>query len=385
MAMQQSEWLKDFKCLGDKCEDTCCKGWGMQLDDATLARYREAAPELMGFVTQGESDHVMMRDEETDYCVKFDQGWCAIQKEKGSDFLGDACHFFPRVTRQLGDITIQTATLSCPEAARKALLDARSALWHESEPERLPYALYNYLPDGLMPQQAMQIHESFLTAAIAEDAMVGKIVARLHSVAQSLMSIDVSTWPMAVDFYLKNADSRLTQPEARTEDPFQLYHALAGLVRAAKPSSRPRLQRVLTTMQDALDVRENGGDLSFGNHSLPNLQQMRDGWKFINDQWQPYLKRWLQVELAVALFPFSGFGDTLVDRITIIGVRLATLKLALQCHLYRHQSLHEDEFVEIVQSLARFLDHLADPALSMQIYQETGWVKTPRLWGLFAA
>ena len=71
-------FVEKFQCLGDKCEDTCCKGWGMQLDPVRKKLYEKEAPELMDAVTSGEAELIMKRDPETDYCVKFDDGWCSI-------------------------------------------------------------------------------------------------------------------------------------------------------------------------------------------------------------------------------------------------------------------------------------------------------------------
>jgi hypothetical protein len=91
------------------------------------------------------------------------------------------------------------------------------------------------------------------------------------------------------------------------------------------------------------------------------------------------LRRYLQAQLAQALFPFSGFGESLTGRITVIGVRYATLKLALAT---LGEAPAMDEVVAVVQTLSRFMDHLGDPTLSLQIYQETGWVREPRLRAL---
>ncbi len=383
--MQQSHWLKDFQCLGDKCEDTCCKGWGMQVDEPTIARYEAFAPELVDAVTSGEAAHIMKRDPETDHCIKYDKGWCGIHADRGSDFLGDACHFFPRITRQMGEKIHQTASLSCPEVARLALLSEPEKNWENYSSERTPTTMHNYLQDDIPSDKAIEMHEAFLNAAMAEDADVGQIIARMHAVTHSMQLVDKATWPMAVSFYLKSADTRLTQAQTKQEDPFHLYHSLAGLVGATKKSHRPRLQAVLDTMHQALNVEINSeqGTISYGEDSFLNLQTMREGWQFTSQQWQPFLKRTLRTELEMAMFPFSGFGKTLTDRMTIIGVRLATLQLALQAHLFVHQTLNEEDAITIVQSLARFLDHLADPTFSMNIYNETGWVKTERLWGLF--
>ncbi len=39
--------LSQFVCLGERCEDTCCQGWSMQVDEPTRKRYETDAPELL--------------------------------------------------------------------------------------------------------------------------------------------------------------------------------------------------------------------------------------------------------------------------------------------------------------------------------------------------
>src|SRR5687768_14752127 len=140
--LHSTAFVARFSCLGDKCEDTCCKSWNMQVDDAMVERYRQQAPELLDAVTTGhDGGHIMRRDEKTDYCVKFDNGLCSIHRDYGSDFLGDACHFYPRVTRRLGDKAVMTAALSCPEVARLSLFTDDAFLLGEGLAARLPATL----------------------------------------------------------------------------------------------------------------------------------------------------------------------------------------------------------------------------------------------------
>ena len=97
----------------------------------------------------------------------------------------------------------------------------------------------------------------------------------------------------------------------------------------------------------------------------------------------PMLRRWLQMQISLALYPYAGLGASLSERITIIGVRLATIKIALlsNCSI-KGALLSPDVVVRIVQSLSRFLDHLSDPAFSLSIYTETGWTREERMRGL---
>ncbi len=385
-ALHMSAFLSGFQCLGDRCEDTCCKGWGMQLSAQTVERYKRDAPELLDAVTTGEAQHIMKRDPTTDYCVKFDAGWCGVHATYGTEFLGDACHFFPRVTRGLGDDAMMTASISCPEIVRLAVLKDGGFEWQESEATRLPDSLKNYVPDALDAQKTQAVHQCFIAAALDETASPETIMARIRSVAASLQTIDMASWAQAAPFYLKNADARIPAPEVQLADPFNLLNALQGLVGASKKTNRPRLDATLFDMQSALKVQLDWERLTIhtSEDSLAAWQEMSKRWQH---EWAagfaPILRRWIAAQLSVALFPFAGFGETPEDRATILGVRFATVKLALMsaCQM-SNERIDDDTTVRIIQSLARFLDHLADPELSMKIYTETGWVRQARLSAL---
>lgn len=358
----------------------------MQLDEDTRSKYQREAPELLDAVTTGEAEWIMKRDPATDYCVKFEGGWCGIQKTRGTEFLGDACHFFPRITRSLGDTHLMTAALSCPEVARLALTGMEGMTHTEAQADRLPYSLTDYLPTGLTDAEALAIHRTLLEVASDDTATPERIMARLGSVARSLDMLGVTSWTAALGFYLKQADGRLPTPQEDPADPFNLLHALVGLLSAAKPSARPRLEQTITEIEAALHTSVNRDTLALdtADTSLSTYHWLHNAWQ---TQWAapfvPVLRRWIQTQLAASLFPFAGLGNTLAERITIISVRYATVRLALMSCCHAHNGIPpEAEIIRAIQSIARFLDHLADPTLSLSIYTEAGWTLEARARGL---
>lgn len=198
----QTHAVSRFSCLGPECPDTCCKGWGMQLTAETIESYKARAPELLDAVTSGEAEFVMKRDPETDHCVKFDAGWCGIHRDYGTDFLGDACHFFPRITRALGSTIVTTASLSCPEMARLMLTEGSDVFGHTArEQMRDPFSLKNYLPEGMSEDVAIRIHERFLTMALDETISPERALMRVGTVARALAMQPMSSWADAVELY----------------------------------------------------------------------------------------------------------------------------------------------------------------------------------------
>ena len=367
--------VSKFKCLADDCEDTCCQHWSMQLDGATFAKYQDEKPELLA-VAQIDSDGgcIMKKDPQTGYCVKFSDGKCGIQVEYGEDFLGDACALYPRITRKIGDIVVQTATMSCPEIARLALYGEDPFSFAKGAINRIPHEIKNVLPDEMTPQDALAIHEAFIAATEDENASAEHILARINSVANSLQNIAKKDWLGATPVYLRLADGRLPAPETNINDPFNLLHALCGLVVASRKSTPPRLAQTISDIETALHAKLDWQNvlIQTSDDSVQAYNNLQKPQK--SDS--PILKKWLAAQISAAFFPFAGLGETLPEKITIIGVRFFILRLAIM------SAPDKKDIIRIVQSLSRFLDHLGSPAFFLQICAETGWDKEARMRGL---
>jgi hypothetical protein len=360
----------------------------MQVDTPTLKRYQEKAPELLQSVESGgaEATTVMRKNPGTGYCVKLEGGLCGIQKQYGETFLSDACSLYPRITRAVGDTILITASASCPEITRLAFEQEDAMVLENATAQRLPYGLKDYLPPELNPEDALATHQIFLDAVRDVSVSVEHVFARIASVGRSLELIQKKDWPHAASFYMKNTDTRLPEPEKTPADPFNLVLALAGLIVASHKVTGERLNTTIADMEEGLCAR-----IDWHMMQIHTDEKSHAAYEQIKQQWRQkgaarydiILRRWLTMQLSLALFPFGGIGQTLSERVTIIGVRLATFKLALMSTCGIHgEVLPQETVVRIAQSLARFLDHLGDATFSLAVYNETGWTGEARLRGL---
>ena len=380
-----SDVVRHFQCLGAECEDTCCQGWGMQVDQNRKELYANNAPELLEAVVAGEAELVMKRNVLTGFCVKFEDGLCGIHKQYGTDFLGDACHFFPRIVRKFGNTITVSAALSCPEIARIALLEKQNPVATAPSLERLPHSLKDYLPEGVSSEDCFSVMENFLQLCSDADLTSGDIIARIFTVSKSLKNISITNWKDASKFLIKTADARLHAPRYNAIAPYQLFHALVTIVSAAKPYQRPRLMALMQTMEKALDVEVNWENqlITGSNNRLSaynSLIQQMDNTAHM--QMEHIMRQWLAMQLSMASYPFSGFGKTLEDKALLLSFRFTIVRLALLCHTVRGAFPDDDTVIYVVQTLSRFLDHLADPTLSLTLCHELGWVQEANLMGL---
>ena len=200
----------------------------MQLDDVTFTKYQ--GNELENAVAYDGAIRVMRRDEASGYCVKLSDGICGIHKEYGADMLGDACYFYPRVTRKFGDDVIITATLSCPEITR-LMMEPDATQFIELGAPRLPQNIRNYDVENFSFENALKVHDAFLSACEAADD-AAKIMARIYSAAQSLKRIEQKDWPDAAGFIIKMADGKLPVAEVDAEDQKRVLQIFAAVVHA---------------------------------------------------------------------------------------------------------------------------------------------------------
>ena len=380
-------FVAKFSCLGADCEDTCCRGWGMQMDALTRDLYQKEAPELLDAITTGEAELIMKRDPNTDYCVKFDNGLCGVHASKGSKFLGDACHFYPRITRSIGDDVHMSAALSCPEITRLALYsdDEGAFDYVPVSVERLPESLRNYMLEGMEVAAALETMKA-LQQMVLNAPTSARAMAVVVNVAQSLKIIAPKSWAQAVPLYIKIAEGRLPPPEVDSMDDYRLVNILVGLIVAAKKTNRPRLEEVIARMEQALAIKIDRNSLDMmslkGDLTMHEVLQVR--WqKKAAAALDGTLKRWIAAQLSMASFPFAGLGGDVLERAIILAVRFATVKLALKAQVDENGVPPPPEkVVEVVQSIARFTDHLADPTFSIMAYNEVGWSKERRLRAL---
>lgn len=139
-------FVERFRCIGSSCEDTCCSGWTIYIDKKTYKAYRkDAVPALDQLIANMErvegpaSTRAFARIKtigKQQDCSALQNGMCSVHAHLGESYLSHVCHAYPRSNRRMSGQLEQSITLSCPEAARLALL-AEDALDFVEAPVQL--------------------------------------------------------------------------------------------------------------------------------------------------------------------------------------------------------------------------------------------------------
>lgn len=124
-------FYRDFKCIANRCTDSCCIGWEIDIDSAAYDKYR-LMPESFQkniAVCDGVAHFVLTQDERCPFLQK--DGLCKIILEHSEDMLCDICREHPRFYEWYGNYKDAGVGLCCEEAVR-LLLESEKALEYET-------------------------------------------------------------------------------------------------------------------------------------------------------------------------------------------------------------------------------------------------------------
>ena len=148
-------YYKKFKCIAGSCPDTCCAGWGIVIDDRTLAKYRSVkgpfGSRLKNSVDWKNASFRQYRRR----CAFLDEdNLCDIYREAGPGMLCKTCRDYPRHIEEFEGIREISLSLSCPEAAKLILGCEEPVRFFtvsrdgEEEYEEFDFFLYTKLADA---------------------------------------------------------------------------------------------------------------------------------------------------------------------------------------------------------------------------------------------
>lgn len=128
-------YVSRFSCIGSACESTCCGGWSITIDQSHHKKIKRALEGSKADREQFDRSVKRVRGEERakhyalivlndkKECNFLDEKkLCGLQGRFGAKLLPDTCATYPRRQSLLDERTEMALSLSCPEAARKALL-----------------------------------------------------------------------------------------------------------------------------------------------------------------------------------------------------------------------------------------------------------------------
>lgn len=120
MLYVKPDYYKEFSCIADKCEDTCCAGWKIVIDKASLKRYRQISGPFKKRMRRSVNwlSGTFKQDKEKRCAFLNDRNLCDLYLEQGEAGFCNTCSSYPRHTEEFEGVREISLSVSCPEVAR---------------------------------------------------------------------------------------------------------------------------------------------------------------------------------------------------------------------------------------------------------------------------
>lgn len=157
MILRIPDFYDKFSCIADKCTDTCCIGWEIDIDKSSKERYRNIQGDFGTKLRENiEEGHFKLLPGDRCPFLRKD-GLCEMICKIGEENLCDICREHPRFVEVYGDIMEKGLGLCCEEAAR-LLLEAPTN-GDESSAIRLVEREIDDSPDEI-PEEAIEARDA---------------------------------------------------------------------------------------------------------------------------------------------------------------------------------------------------------------------------------
>lgn len=120
MIYTRPDYFNEFKCTADKCQDTCCAGWLIAIDEESLEKYKKIKGDYIWKVMTGvDWETGCFRQDDKKRCAFLSSdNLCELYINAGEDSLCRTCRDYPRHTEEFEGVREVTLSASCPEVAR---------------------------------------------------------------------------------------------------------------------------------------------------------------------------------------------------------------------------------------------------------------------------
>ena len=108
----------EFQCKADRCENTCCQLWTIDIDEPTAERYHAMTGSLgeslrQAITVDDEGSHFIFSKAQPMCPLLNEKGLCKVVLELGEEGLCDTCHMHPRFYKYIEDLELCGVGLSC--------------------------------------------------------------------------------------------------------------------------------------------------------------------------------------------------------------------------------------------------------------------------------
>lgn len=358
------DYYKEFQCIADRCEDTCCAGWQIVIDEKSLNGYKkiilgkkEGVPaisrafrkRLLGSVLWHEE--VFKQDSKKRCAFLNENNLCDLYTNCGEHSLCKTCKQYPRHIEEFEGVREITLSISCPEVAR-ILLNKKE-----------PVEFVSYEREG---EEEYEDFDPFFYS-ILEDART-EMLAILQN-----RSLDIPTRVLLVLGMAHDMQGRINGQEMfgcmDVIDKYCKESAVAFARNYAKQSAgmvRWQLAQHLFDKQYELELLREEWDMLLQEAEVLLYSNGCDYYKEISTEfadWESGCEMDIILEQLLVYFLFTYFPGAVYDGCVYAKVQMAVYltwmiyELFMARWIKNGKTLQKEEMIDLTYCFSREVEH----------------------------
>ena len=372
VSVRAFNYVQQFSCLAERCEDTCCKGWRISVSERDRGLLGQAQPLYENLIVKDTAGYQIAKKPDG-HCVALEGGRCKVHAQFGEQALSNICANFPRMFRSINGSLVKSASMGCPEIARLCLFGDDPFQLDEIQQDDFHLADANNQPfEGLAASDWFALVNAPLQLALAPGFSAEQALMRVFDMASRLAPLAHSRWAESIPRLMADYRQAAAREQPLAGDP--LLAVLTDILHAPNvPEALP--QQVLGALAgEAGETPERSRPLL-----RPAYRDLYRG--DVRATLEPVLKRFIAAEMTRTGFPFistTSAGQVqavvLAEWGATLAIRTLTLRYLLlaHCDLATQQAPARGEIVELVYRFCRAASHNLATAPEKALRQAIG-------------
>ena len=353
-------YFEDFQCTAAECEDTCCAGWAIMIDEDTLEKYEKLegafGNRLRNSIDWKEGCFLQYNKR----CAFLNEdNLCDIHIEAGEGMLCDTCRNYPRHLEEYEGLREGSLSLSCIEAAKIILgcTEPVQFITMEDDLEDEDYEDFDYLLFTKLMDARERMLEILQNRSIDIMTRIGIVLELAERLQKSLERDEVGEMDEIIDKY-KNMDYMIAFQKAAEENPMGENDYCSSMRKMFRVFYKMEVLKAdwLDYVKHAEVVLYGEGQRAYENHRQRFHKSV--GLHSSNyDTWSCWLEQ-LMVYFVFTYFCGAVYDDKILTKMqTAVVATLLISELSLAKWIERGENIDFDDFVQIAHKVSRELEH----------------------------
>lgn len=373
MIYTRPDYFHEFKCIADKCPDTCCAGWQIVIDDASLEKYKNLKGDyiwkVMACVDWEEG--CFRQDNEKRCAFLNPDNLCDLYKNAGEESLCKTCRDYPRHTEEFEGVREVTLSVSCPVVARllmERMTPVNFVTEEVAEEETLEFGDFDPFLYSIIEDARAAMIEILQNRTLPMRERIMLVLGMAHDMQRRINHRELFACNQVIEKYKREKSKeyvreylglkKMEDEQALTLEVFPLIYKLELL--------REEWDALLHKSQDMLffSMKENFGQ----------LKQAFDLWKSEN------LETEIHLEQIMVYFLYTYFPGSVYD-----GQLFAKAQMAVYCTwmiellwmakwLMNGKKLDLEEMTELLYRFSREIEHSDENLEKLDTMMRKKWL-----------